>query len=425
MAVFAIMLLGLIYAICTYDKKRKQLLIIWFSTIIGWVIWWAIAWGIVWYGLGLIIWSSFVVAVFFQEWKIEKDWNLRIWVWGVLALFALWMLMQWALNASRIASQSSSWPFGWYKSNVGERQEITKDLEFKNSKVYNFNSEDVFWLQFWQYQPFLNAVKWRNDKDWILIAWTYIQYFLDNRNNIISDGMLTHLWQQVSDFNSCRGYQRLKNENVKYLIIDPNIWTVGRAGEWNESLFYRFFARLSEDEQEIQTHGAITMLVKMAQEWYLDLVYTNNIGAKYAFELSDAELISHFGAKSKNDLILLRAKMAVIKFFYSENEILEKIFMLFQERILNGQWVSDIASMIGKDVDVQKLLPVIKALIEKWDTSWVKNLTQDEKYVVSQYAGIYRLMRTPAQKEQAQNVLTQLFQNSVFGSSQVISLELK
>jgi len=81
--------------------------------------------------------------------------------------------------------------------------------------------------------------------------------------------------------------------------------------------------------------------------------------------------------------------------------------------------------MIGKDVDVQKLLPVIKALIEKWDTSWVKNLTQDEKYVVSQYAGIYRLMRTPAQKEQAQNVLTQLFQNSVFGSSQVISLELK
>ncbi len=425
LAVFAIMLLGLIYAICTYNKKRKQLLIIWFSTIIGWVIWWAIAWGIVWYGLWLIIWSSFVVAVFFQEWNIDKDWNLRIWVWGVLALLALWMLTQWVLNASRIASQSSSWPFGWYKSNVWERQEITSDLEFKNTKVYNYNAEDVFGLQFWQYQPFLNAVKWRDDKDGILIAWTYIQYFLDNWNNIISDGMLTHLWQQVSDFNSCRWYQRLKNENVKYLIIDPNIWTVGRAWEWNESLFYRFFARLSEDEREIQTHWAITMLVKMAQEWYLDLVYTNNIGAKYAFELSDSELISHFWAKSKDELILLRAKMAVIKFFYSESDVLEKMFMLFQERILNGQWVSDIANMIGKDVDEQKLLPIIKKLIEKGDTSWVKNLTQDEKYVVTQYAGIYRLMRTPAQKEQAQNALTQLFQNSVFGSSQVIGLKLK
>jgi hypothetical protein len=65
------------------------------------------------------------------------------------------------------------------------------------------------------------------------------------------------------------------------------------------------------------------------------LVYTNNIGAKYAFELSDAELISHFGFKSKEDLILLRSKLAVIKFFYSEQELLEKLFVLFQERILN------------------------------------------------------------------------------------------
>jgi hypothetical protein len=67
----------------------------------------------------------------------------------------------------------------------------------------------------------------------------------------------------------------------------------------------------------------------------LDLVYTNNIGAKYAFELSDSELISHFGFKSKEDLILLRAKMAVIKFFYSEQNILTQMFTLFQERILN------------------------------------------------------------------------------------------
>ena len=425
LAVFALMLLGLLYAICTYDKKRKQLLILWFSTIIGWIIWWAIAWGIVWYWLWLIIWSTFVVSVFFQEWHIKKEESLRLWVGWVIALFALWLLMQWVLNASRIASQASSGPFWWYKTNVGERQEITKDLEFANTKVYNFNSEDVFGLQFGQYQPFLNAVKWRADNEWILIAWTYIQYFLDNWNNIISDNMLNHLWEQVSDFNSCRWYQRLKNENVKYIIIDPNIWTVGRAGEWNESLFYRFFARLSADEQKIQTHWAISMLVKMAQEWYIELVYTNNIGAKYAFELSDAELISHFGAKSKEDLILLRAKLAVIKFFYSEQELLEKLFILFQERILNWQWVSDIASMIGKDVDSEKLLPIIKKLIEKQDMSWVKNLTQDEKYVVSQYAGLYRLMKTPAQREQAQNILTQLFQNSVFGSSQVIGLKLK
>jgi hypothetical protein len=34
-------------------------------------------------------------------------------------------------------------------------------------------------------------------------------------------------------------------------------------------------------------------------------------------------------------------------------------------------------------------------------------------------------MKTPAQREQAESVLTQLFQNSIFGSSQVVGLKLK
>jgi hypothetical protein len=34
-------------------------------------------------------------------------------------------------------------------------------------------------------------------------------------------------------------------------------------------------------------------------------------------------------------------------------------------------------------------------------------------------------MTTPAQRDQAQSTLTQLFQNSIFGSSQVIGLKLK
>ena len=121
----------------------------------------------------------------------------------------------------------------------------------------------------------------------------------------------------------------------------------------------------------------------------------------------------------------MRAKLAVIKFFYTEQETLDKLFMLFQERILNGQWVSDMASMLWKNVDETKLLPVIENILKNSDTSWVKNLTQDERTVVSQYAGLYRLMQAPAQREQAQNALSQLFQNSVFGSSQVIALKLK
>jgi len=424
LCVFIIMLAGLIYAICTYDKKKKHLLILSFSTIIWWCIWWAIAGGIVWYGLGLIIWSIFVVSSFIQEWTSEKEETYKLWVCFLIGLFALYIVIQGIFNVSRIASQSSSWPFGWYKSNVGERQNITDKLEFDTKKVYSFNARDVFELQFWQYQPFIDKVKTRKDEDWVLVAGTYIQYFLDNQRNIKSDGMLTWLWEEMSDFNSCRSYQRLKNEHIKYLIIDPNIGTVGRAWDGNESLFYRFFARLSEDEKSIQTHGAITMLLKMSQEGYLNLIYTNNLGAKYAFELSDNELISKFGLMGKDDLILLRSKMAVMKFFYTEQETLETMFELFQERILNGKGIWDMASILWKSVDEKKLLPIVQDVLNG-DASSIKNLSQDEKYVVAQYAWVYRLLTTSGKTNDASSVLSQLFQNSLFGSSQVIGLELK
>jgi hypothetical protein len=59
-----------------------------------------------------------------------------------------------------------------------------------------------------------------------LIAGTYLQYFLDNQYNIKSDGMLGWFREQVSDENGCKAYHRLKQANLKYLVIDPNIATV-------------------------------------------------------------------------------------------------------------------------------------------------------------------------------------------------------
>jgi hypothetical protein len=98
----------------------------------------------------------------------------------------------------------------------------------------------------------------------------------------------------MSDYNSCKTYHRLKNNHIKYLVIDPNIGTVGRVGAGNESLFHRFFAKLDSTESKVQTHGALTMLARFAQDGYLKLFFTNNIGAKYAFSLTNEELKSEF-----------------------------------------------------------------------------------------------------------------------------------
>ena len=60
---------------------------------------------------------------------------------------------------------------------------------------YGYNAQDVFNLQFGHYNAFINHVKERKSSDGVLIAGTYLQYFLDNQNNIYADGLLTSFWQ--------------------------------------------------------------------------------------------------------------------------------------------------------------------------------------------------------------------------------------
>jgi len=51
-------------------------------------------------------------------------------------------------------------------------------------------------LQFPQYNKFIEYTKDRDDKDGVLIAGTYLQYFLNNPKNIRFDGGLSWFWEQ-------------------------------------------------------------------------------------------------------------------------------------------------------------------------------------------------------------------------------------
>jgi hypothetical protein len=89
-------------------------------------------------------------------------------------------------------------------------------------------------------------------------------------------------------------------------------------GEGNETLFHRFFAKLNAIDGNIEEDGTLTTLVKLYQLGYLKLFSTNNIGAYYAFTLSDAELQSAFGERDAEGLVLLRAKLMGIRYFPEE-----------------------------------------------------------------------------------------------------------
>ena len=81
-------------------------------------------------------------------------------------------------------------------------------------------------MQFGHYNRFIDTVRDRKDEDGVLIAGTYMQYFLDKQANLSLDGLLTEFWKWTSDENSCAASQRLIDKKIKYLVIDPNIGSV-------------------------------------------------------------------------------------------------------------------------------------------------------------------------------------------------------
>lgn len=113
-----------------------------------------------------------------------------------------------------------------YKMGNGTTVELTDQLQQKNAIQSPYGWKNVFDLQFPHYNKFIDYTANRDNKDGVLIAGTYLQYFLKNQHNIKADGMLNRFREQASDDNECKTYQRLRASNLKYLVIDPNIGTV-------------------------------------------------------------------------------------------------------------------------------------------------------------------------------------------------------
>ncbi|MEI6774622.1 MAG: hypothetical protein WCL18_07745 [bacterium] len=114
---------------------------------------------------------------------------------------------------------------------------------------------------------------------------------------------------------------------------------------------------------KIQEDGAISSLVKLRKAGYINLFSTNNLGAKYAFTLDDATLIAKFGAMSTDELVFLRAKLSIARFFPDAQELLNFIGETFANRIGNGEVIGDIADVYGKTIDVSKVFATAQKIL--------------------------------------------------------------
>lgn len=438
---FVLLLSGTIYALF---KKDEKLLILHIVTLCGWIIWWFIASGIIWYAVGIIAWTLFCNGLYISNLNENKNDNtfwIRIGkiVIGIIVFVAI---IQTGLNIFRIASQWWSWPFTWYKWWTGKENVFVFTAQWLQQKEItrnNYKANDVFNVQFGHYNSFINYVKDRKDKDGILIAGTYIQYFLKNQKNIIGDWLLTEFWKRGSDENTCNLALRLQDKKVKYLVIDPNIWSVVMWG-WNASLFDRFVAKIDSKTNKILTHGTMTMLAKMIEDKYLKLVMTNNMWAKYAYTLTDKEVQDSIQAlwdettktylmnAFLNEPLLFRSKLAVPRFFGEESQYyFILIWSIFQQRLSQNIGIDDLANILGKEINEKNMISAMQAINTPNQTSLVslnKQLTDDERTVIGYYTAISQRQKINDTKW-VQEIVSQLLQASLAWGSQLITFELQ
>ena len=117
--------------------------------------------------------------------------------------------------------------------------------------------------------------------------------------------------------------------------------------------------------------------------------------------------------------------MIVAKFFVTQEDmsLLTHIFNLFLSRYQSAAGIDDMANLINKQVDSEKLFSISAGYISNGNLD-VKNLTQDERFVLVQYLSLLKTL-SRADKSEFENILFSALQSSIFGSSQIISLELQ
>ena len=134
-----------------------------------------------------------------------------------------------------------------------------------------------------------------------------------------SDGFLVDFRKNLSDNDPCNTYLRLRDQQIKYLVIDPNIASVV-MGDANSALLDRTFGKLNASKTELEEHGSMTMIAQMINEGYMSLATTNIISSKYAFILSPAELKSAYPSLNEEDVVL-RAKLSTLRFWPNAQDL--------------------------------------------------------------------------------------------------------
>lgn len=294
---------------------------------------------------------------------------------------------------------------------MGNVTQFDNNLQQKSLQEIGYNDKDVFDLQFGYYNPIINILDKRKDEQGVIIAGTYLPYFLHNQHGIKSDGFLIDLRKNVSDNDPCKTYLRLADQKTQYIVIDPNIASVVMGGG-NSTLRDRIFAKMDATQHHVVEEGSMTMIAKMISNGYMSLASTNMINARYAFTLSYDQLKAVYPSMS-DDENLFRTKLATLRFWPEAQQLFSALGTIFTQRMSRGEAIGDIASILGKSVDESKIQALATSILtqKKLVADAIANLNADEKMVLVQYLSLYNMMKT--NNQQYQQVVGSFLQQSV------------
>lgn len=105
--------------------------------------------------------------------------------------------------------------------------------------------------------------------------------------------------------------------------------------------------------------------------------------------------------------------------FFGQTAI-QPIIQIAEARVKDGQFVTDLANVLWKSIDNTKLLSLVQK--SQLSASDLITLTEDEKYVLTQYLWLKQLQTQNLQ--QYQQTLQNLLMQSISGWSQLMVLEV-
>lgn len=416
------LILWLIYGIWS---RNRLLWAVNLTAIIWRLLWIAIWWGIVWYGIWLITWTILAFVLYINALKSdeESDYNIyQIFV-GIIVILGMFQLV---LNFVRISSQWWAGPFVQYKFANGQIIDVNSNLQQTAKSKFPYRWDDVYNLQFPHYTKIIQEINSTKELDKVdLIAGTYAQYWVEDQTQIFADGLLSQLWVKLSDRDVCKSYLRLKDEKFRYLVIDPNIISIVMWW-WNSSLIDRFFAKIDPITGKVIEDGTMSMIGKLVNQWYVSMYYSNNLWAKYAYEMDSDTIKQMFGITNDDDVAIARARLATARYRGNAQQLIELVGQIFTSRIPNGQAIWDIADIYGKVIDEDKLIAAVSKISSQWYDSAKSEIewyTQDERFVLLNYLSMLsEYNKNPTWFTQSANNIAS---NSIWWWSQLMVFELK